>query len=228
MTLRRVIPWVVSLFVLPCAFAAPATDPFAHPVTDAAQLRATLSRPAAKLATAQVLKGQFRHSRHLSEIPRPLIATGEFIVVRDLGVYWHTQQPFDSVALLSEAGIAQSDGGGSAMRVSADEQPAVRVIAKIFMALVTLDVASLGRDFDLFSDTDAGKRDGSWIIGLKPRAKAIAGVFTQATVSGSDDVEQVVLTDTRGDRTVIDFSAITYSSDPPGAEVRALFAPLRP
>ena len=38
----------------------------------------------------------------------------------------------------------------------------------------------------------------------------------------------VVLTDARGDRTVIDLTGITYSSDPPGADVRALFALPRP
>jgi hypothetical protein len=37
-------------------------------------------------------------------------------------------------------------------------------------------------------------------------------------------VEQIVLTDAHGDRTVIDLTGITYSSEPPGADVRALFA----
>jgi hypothetical protein len=204
--------------------AAPAADPFAHPVTDAAQLRSMLARPAAKLAKAQVVKGRFRHSRHLSEIPRPLLATGEFIFVRDLGVYWHTQQPFDSVVVLTRAGILQSDEGSPSLRLSADEQPAVRLIANIFMALFALDVSSLGRDFHLYG----AEEDGGWTIGLKPRAQAIAGVFSQATVAGSEDVKQVVLTDAHGDRTEIELVDVAYSSDPPGADVRALFTPSRP
>jgi hypothetical protein len=160
----------------------------------------------------------------LSEIPRPLIATGEFTFVRDLGVYWHTRQPFDSVVVLTGAGLAQSDEGRPAQRISADEQPAVRLIATIFMSLFTLDTQRLSRDFDLYFE----RQDDRWTIGLKPRSKAIAGVFSQATVSGAQDVEQIVFTDAQGDRTVIDLRAITYSSDPPGADVRALFAPLRP
>lgn len=224
---RRVLmAWLVPVLMLPGAFSAPA-DPFTHRVTDEVQLRAALSRPAAKLAKAQVLKGQFRHSKHLGEIPRPLIATGEFTFVRDLGVYWHTQQPFDSVVVLTGVGLAQWDGGAPALRVAADEQPAVRVIANIFMALFTLDVAVLSRDFDLYGDV-AVKQEGGWIIGLKPRNAGIASVFAQATVAGSDDVEQVVLTDARGDRTVIDLIGTTYSSDPPGADVRASFALPRP
>jgi len=221
---RRVLPWLWALLVLPCASGAPVADPFAHPVTDEAQLRSALSRPAAKLLKAQFLKGQFQHSRHLREIPRPLIATGEFTFVRDLGVYWHTRQPFDSIVVLTSAGLVQSDEGAPAQRISAVEQPAVRLIANIFMSLFTLDTTQLSRDFDLYG----GQQGDRWIIGLKPRTKAIAGVFSQATVSGAEDVEQVVLTDSQGDRTVIDLRAITYSSEPPGADVRALFAPTRP
>ncbi|HEY6125948.1 MAG TPA: hypothetical protein VIV63_14950, partial [Steroidobacteraceae bacterium] len=72
---RAALPWLAALFVVP-ALGAPAMDPFANPVKDEAALRAALSRPAAKLLNAQVLRGQFQHSRHLKEIPRPLIATG--------------------------------------------------------------------------------------------------------------------------------------------------------
>jgi hypothetical protein len=220
---RDLWPGLAALFVLTNAAAAP-PDPFAHRVTDEAQLRAALSLPAAKLARAQVLRGRFTHSKFLSEIPRPLVATGEFVFVRDLGVYWHTLEPFDSVVVLTGDGLEQRDGGEPALRVNAGEQPAVRVIADIFMALFTLDVGILARDFDLYG----GKAPGGWIVGLKPRNRAMAGVFSQATVTGKDDVEQVVLTDARGDRTVIDLTGIGYANDPPAADIRALFAPTRP
>ena len=222
---RFLLPWLWTLLV-PCAIGAPAVDPFSHPMAED-ELRALLSRAAAKLQRAQVLTGKFQHSRYLSEIPKPLVALGDFTFVRDLGVYWHTRKPFDSVAVLTGAGLAQSDDGGPVHRISADEQPAVRLITTVFMALFTLDTRSLARDFDLFGASADGKA-GRWIIGFKPRGKAIAGVFKAATVTGSDDVEQVVLTDARGDRTVIDLSGISYASEPPGADVRALFAPPNP
>ena len=214
----RALPLLAALLIA-TAFGASPADPFAHAVTDEAQLRAALARPAAKLLKAQVLHGQFKHSRYLREIPRPLIATGEFTFVRNLGVYWHTRQPFDSVVILTEAGIVQADEGAAPQRIAAGDQ-SVKFIARLFMALFTLDVASLRRDFDLYDD----HQDDHWSLGLKPRTKAIADVFSQAIVSGAAEVEQVVLTDRRGDRTVIDLSDISYSSDLPGADVRALFA----
>ena len=220
--MKRSVTGLWALLVLTCASGALAADPFAHPVTGEAELRSMLSRPASKLRNTQVLKGQFRHSRQLREIPKPLIALGEFTFAGDLGVFWHTRQPFDSVVVLTGAGLAQSDDGGPVQRISADAQPAVRLLKNIFMALFTLDTKSLARDFDLFGVED--RQENRWIIGLKPRAKAIAGVFREATVAGAGDVEQIVLTDAHGDRTVIDLTDITYSNDPPGADVRALFA----
>jgi hypothetical protein len=222
---RVVLPCLWALLVPPCSTSA-AADAFAQ-VTGETELRALLSRPAARLRNAQVIRGKFQHSRHLREIPRPLVALGEFIVVRDLGVYWHTQQPFDSVVVLTGAGLAQSDESGPMQRITADEQPAVRLISNIFMALFTLDIQTLARDFDLAGGV-AGEKKGRWIIRLTPRAKAIARLFKESSVAGLDDVEQVVLTDTQGDRIVIDLANITYSSDPPGADVRALFVPARP
>ena len=209
--------WLLPL-LLACAFAR-AADPFAHPVSGQALLEGALAAPAAKLARAQVLSGTFTHQKHLSEIPRPLTSTGEFKFVRELGVYWHTRKPFDSVVVLTPSGILERAEGSQTLRLSADEQPAVRMIASVFLALFTLDMTTLERSFALSAVSSGGR----WTIGLTPRGGAIAQVFRQATVSGATDVEQVVLIDAHGDRTVIDLSAVEYSNTPPDARTRSLF-----
>jgi outer membrane lipoprotein-sorting protein len=212
--------WIRLLALGWCSLGAQAADPFAHPATGESLLRSVLSSPAAQLRKARTLQGTFRQSRHLRELPRPLIASGEFVFARDLGVYWHTTQPFDSVIVLNDAGMVQIDEGATAMRMSADEQPAVRLIGNLFTALFTLDVTRLGHDFDLY-----GTREGTqWTIGLKPRASTVAGVIRQVTVTGSDDVEQVELVDAQGERTVLELGAIQYSGDAPREDVRALLS----
>lgn len=212
------------LLTLLWSLAAHAADPFAHPATGEALLASTLAQPAAALSNAQVLQGRFTHAKHLREIPQPLVASGDFIFVRDLGVYWHTQQPFDSVVVLTPQGIVQRDEGSQAMQLSSDEQPAVRVMADVFLALFTLDVARLSASFDLYG-LSQGER---WIIGLRPRAATMNAVFKEATVTGARDVQQVVLTDVHGDRTIIDLSGVEYSDAQPGADIRKLFELARP
>ena len=211
------------LAILFCPVASQAGDPFAHPATGKSLLEGTLARPAAQLAKAQVLTGKFTHSKHLRELPRPLTSVGEFIFARELGVYWHTQQPFDSEVVLTRSGILEKAEGTQTLQLSADDQPAVRMIATVFLALFTLDMATLEKNFEL-STVSEGAR---WTIGLKPRGDAIAAMFTQATVSGAADVEEVVLTDAHGDRTVIEVTAITYSNAVPDAAARARFAPAK-
>lgn len=214
---------LAGIACLSLALVAQAADPFAHPAS-ASQLKSLLSRPAARLDQARTLSGVFSQSRFLRELPRPLVAGGEFVFARDLGVFWHTRQPFDSVIVLNAAGMTQIDEGAAPLRLSAEEQPAVRLVGNLFAALFTLDIARLGRDFELFG-TGEGKQ---WTLGLKPRASGLAGVIRQVTVVGSDDVEQVELTDAHGDRTLIELSAIQYSRDGPPADVGALLAPPRP
>lgn len=210
-----------SCLLLACASFAHAqqVDPFQYPTTGAALLQSTLAVPARTLADAKVLTGHFVHQKYLAEVPQPLVANGEFTYARGLGVYWHTLTPFDSVFMLTQTGIVQRDEGAETMRLSAQEQPAVRVIADIFLALFTLDVTSLSSSFDLF-----GKSQGErWIVGLRPKSATIGSVFKQAMITGAKDVEQVVLLDAHGDRTVIDLKNTQYSSAAPDAAVTALF-----
>jgi hypothetical protein len=210
---------VLVLSMLFASLSQAQVDPFEHPTTGTALLNTALAAPARNLANAKVLTGQFVHQKHLAEVPQPLIANGEFAYARGLGVYWHTQQPFDSVFVLTQDGIVQRDEGAETIRLSAHDQPAVRVIADIFLALFTLDVTSLSSSFDLF-----GKSQGErWIVGLRPKSAAIGSVFKQATITGAKDVEQVVLVDAHGDRTVIDLKGTRYSDAAPGAAVIALF-----
>ncbi|MBC7982856.1 MAG: outer membrane lipoprotein carrier protein LolA [Candidatus Obscuribacterales bacterium] len=219
--MKRLYVLVLVGCALGCAQPGVAGDDiFSYPVDGRVLLATTLQQPSRALSQAQVLKGRFTHHKHLSELPQPLAANGDFTFARDLGVYWHTQKPFDSAFILTSKGIVQRDEGTETLRMSADDQPAVRVIANIFSALFTLDMTALSGTFDVFSKPSTDKR---WSIGLKPKSTAIAGVFKEALISGATEIEQVILIDKHGDRTVINLHEIDYSNHAPSAEVRALF-----
>jgi outer membrane lipoprotein-sorting protein len=200
--------------------SAHAEDVFAHRVDGKTLLTTTLRAPVGKLRDTQALKGDFVQRKHLSEIPQPLTSNGDFVFVRDLGVRWHTQTPFESIFVLTKSGLVQSDQGTESMRLSANEQPSVRVIASVFFALFTLDVDALEKNFELFGQSNPSA--SHWTLGLRPKGNAIASVFKEAIVSGANDVERIVLIDKRGDRTEIDLRAVQYSPTA-STDVRALF-----
>lgn len=217
MSAVTVTRWLSALLLASACIAARADAVFNHPATGRALLDTVLAEPSRALAKTQVLQGRFTHRKYLAELPQPLNASGDFTLGRDLGVYWHTRQPFDSLFLLTPQGMTQRDEGAETLRLNAD-QPAVRVVGSIFLALFTLNVTALSQNFDLYGH----KLTDKWTIGLKPKSSTVASVFKQAVISGQRNVEQVTLTDQHGDRTVIDLQAIVHLNEVTPA-TRALF-----
>ena len=162
---------------------------FSHPTSVQGLAEDLLAEPAQALATARSLRGRFTHRKFLAELPAPLVAEGEFLFARDLGIYWHTQRPFESEFILTRAGMLERDEGSETLRLKSAEQPAVRAAAEIFLAIFALDLATLGRSFDTY-----GRKDGkSWELGLRPKSAALKSVLTEVVVRGARQVETIEL-----------------------------------
>jgi Outer membrane lipoprotein carrier protein LolA len=198
---------------------APAAAVFGHPLTAAQLLQGPLAVPAAALRNAKLMRGTFTYRKFLVERPQPLTSHGDFAFARELGVDWHTRQPFDSDLVLTPSGLTQRDEGRTTLQQSASAQPAVKVVARIFLALLSLDVASLQSSFDL-----SGVQQGAqWQVGLRPKVTALAGAFREAVLSGGAQVDKLVMWDANGDRSEISFGDLKYSAAISGDD-RALFA----
>lgn len=207
-----------ALALLCVAVAAWADDVFQHPTTAEELLQGVLAEPARQSNQAQVIRGQFVYRKYLAELPAPLQSTGEYLFVKNLGIVWHTLQPFDSEFVITAKGIVEREAGKSSP-ANADEQPAVRVAARIFLSLLSLDVQTLRSTFDLY-----GLPTGShWQIGLRPTSPAIAAVFRDAIIGGASQVETVTLHDANGDRTEILFENMKYEQAAPSAQDRQRF-----
>ena len=167
-----------------------AGDLFEHPQTPA-QAETALRAAMPGLGQMQVLRGRFSQRKFLREIPRPLTSTGEFLLVRDRGIWWHTQTPLESELTLTPGGAAQQ-----------------QLAASIFFALFALDLDTLARNFDLFV-MDSGEPKPQWLLGLQPRDATLAAWFQQATISGGLHVQRITLFEAAGDRTEIDLDAAT-------------------
>jgi len=146
------------------------------------QAQAVLDRAMPDAGRVEVLRGRYRQQKYLSEVPRPLESAGEFLMVRDLGIWWHTQTPRESELTLTARGRGQPG---------------------LLLALFVLDLEALARHFDLFV-TEPGP---NWLLGLRARDAAVAAVFRQVIVSGGKRVEHVTLLETTGDRTDIALDA---------------------
>ena len=176
--------------------ACAADDLFAHPAS-LDQLAKLLAPARTPLAGSQALRGTFEQRKYLAGIPKPLVSRGEFTFARDRGVWWHTRVPFDSELVLTREGMTQRDAGGTPIRLTSQQQPALRVVADVFLSLFSLDLKLLAESFDTFGIGDAH----GWQLGLVPHAGALGGVVARVTIRGNTRVDHVDLVDSRGDRT---------------------------
>ncbi len=201
--------------------AAPPESVFDHPAS-AAELAQTLAPLTGTLREAQTLRGTFSQRKTLKELPKPLLAEGTFLFVRNHGIRWRTTAPFASELVITRDALLQRDGGDTpGLRLPADRNPAVRQVSEIFMAVFGLDYAALDRLFALYGE----RRKARWTLGLRPREKAMAGAMQDIVVEGAAQVSRVTLRDTHGDVTEITLRDTIASSATPGADELKLFQP---
>ncbi len=181
---RLLCTLIAALFALP----AWAGEVFEHPATPA-QAQALVNAAMPGVAQVQVLRGRYTQRKFLREIPRPLGSSGEFLLVRGQGIWWHTQVPMESELLLNR---------------SKGQPPGLQMAASTFFAMFALDLDTLAQSFELFAMQDGPR----WLLGLRPRDPALAAWFEQILLSGGTQLQQVTLLEKTGDRTEIDLDAV--------------------
>jgi hypothetical protein len=172
---------------------------FQQPAT-VEQIKRLIAPAAAELKRSPVVRGSFVQHKYLKDIPKPLKSSGEFIIAREQGIYWHTRLPFDSEFILTPDSMVQLDGGTTAVRLNAAQQPGMRVVGDVFFSIFNLAPTALANNFNLFGL--AGKKT-EWVLGLSPKSPALASVLSAAIIHGNARVDKVELWDVHGDRTEI-------------------------
>ena len=170
----------------------------------AAQGIDNLERIRALLARPDVLCGQFAQAKTLVGLQRPVKSSGRFCVVADKGVLWRTLQPFATTLRLTRDEIVESRGGDVTARMSAAQEPAVRVINDLLFSLLAGDMKRLTGTFDVASTIDGG----TWQATLAPKDGGMKRAIGSIDLSGGEFVSHIVIRETGGDRTEITFTAI--------------------
>lgn len=171
------------------------------------------------LAKPQVLCGRFDQKKELIGLKKPLNSSGRFCVVPDKGVLWRNLQPFPHTVRLTRDEIVQLHGDRVTTRFDAKQEPTVRMITKIFFALLAGDFGQLEKLFEIHGRIHG---DG-WNAALKPRDAALANAIGNVTLDGAAYVKNITITEANGDRTTILFSAIQTGYAAMGEDEAASF-----
>ncbi|HEY9103764.1 outer membrane lipoprotein carrier protein LolA [Chitinimonas sp.] len=197
--------WIGVLLVLCCLVPLQAADL-------AAAVRERLAQP-------PVLRGSFEQSKQVAGFKKPLLSRGDFLVARERGVLWRTQQPFAGVLKLTRDEIVATQGGEVAFRLDAGKEPSVRVINGLLFSLLNGDVSGLAEHFRIEGET-SGR---SWRLLLTPKQAALAKLMAKVEMAGDQYVRSIQIDETNGDKTGIRFSAQSVEPAKLSAEEAARF-----
>ena len=157
-----------------------------------------------RLKIAPVLQGEFEQVKTLKGFRNPLVSHGQFLVARGQGVWWHTQQPFESTLVVTKTRLFTRNADGSAANLlDSQAQPGLQQVNELIFSLLAADLDALGDRFDVVAQPVGA---AGWTLTLTPRDANLAKFLVRATLSGERDVQAVRIEEARGDATQIRFS----------------------
>lgn len=156
-----------------------------------------------RLQLAPVVQGGFEQTKTIKGFRNALVSNGEFMVAKGQGVWWHTQQPFESTLVVTRTRLFTRAADGTANSVAdAQAEPGLRQVNELVFALLSADLDALADRFVI--DVEAAGPAG-WTLTLTPRDANVARFLAKATITGDRFVQSVRMDEARGDTTQIRF-----------------------
>jgi hypothetical protein len=159
-----------------------------------------LARIEAHLVRSPILRASFEQERSMRVLKRPLLSRGRLTAVADQGVLWQVREPHEVTVLVTAHAILEWDDHGSPRRMMA-ASPVLGALGDALLGVLTGDTGKLGALFELSSLP----AEQGWRLALAPKDPNLAPMITAIEIAGSQFVEEVVISEAGGDRTVIRF-----------------------
>lgn len=155
------------------------------------------------LQQPQNIQGNFVQQRYLKSLAKPISTSGQFTLVKTKGLLWQMQKPFATNLKVTAEGIKQWNGSAW---VGENQLGQARQIA-LFLGLLSGDISALSEQFEpkLIGDKT------QWTLQLTPKSLIMKQIFTQIQLRGDTLVKEIELSETQGDRTIIQFSHLTIN-----------------
>lgn len=169
------------------------------------------------LTLSPARQAHFEQEKQVAGLIQPLKASGELLLVRDLGLWWQQQKPFALTLTLTPQRMVQQVAGQPATVI---DSPQLLEFSQMLLALFGSDEVTLSRYFSIdFQSSEAG-----WQLVMVPTQAPLDKVFASLTLSGQGQLDQLLIADKQGDSTRIRFSAWQARSLPLTPEEQARFA----
>lgn len=173
-----------------------------------------------RLSRTPVFRADVVQVKTLRLLSQPLVSEGQMLFSRELGLIWNIDTPLSVQTRFTPEQLVQTvDDQTTVMRV--DENPLLGSLVQVFLPALAGDLATLRTQFRI---TESGNSQ-AWQLQLQPLQEPLNRFITELQISGSDDLERLLIADTQGDRTELQFSAVQREPAELRDDERARFAP---
>ena len=164
-----------------------------------------------------ILRGNFEQTRYLKGFQKPLKSEGRFLVSKANGVVWQGMKPFPSRILIRNSGaVVNLDQNKNPVEARTKKPNAA--MSKIMLAMLSGDQDEMAKYFNI----QRSESNGVWTLQLQPKG-GMARVFSRVEVKGSRNIQKVVMEEKSGDKTELEFSAVSEVPDSLSAEEMKYF-----
>ncbi len=163
-----------------------------------------------RLSAVSTLRADFTQVKEVHELGSTLRSQGVMLISRSRGLLWQQTQPFELSLIMTGDKLIQRITGQEDMVIEAKSNPQMFALISSLKEIVRGSCSSLSDNFE--SRLIKGEGEHFELI-LTPVSKSAAMVFKKLTVSGERFVDSVVIEDTQGDTTRIEFSSIKAGDD---------------
>ncbi|MAZ66768.1 MAG: hypothetical protein CMF25_06625 [Kangiellaceae bacterium] len=191
---------------------------FAHPIENSNTLDNLLQIHA---VDGKIVRASFTQQKKLKVLKRPLNSNGRLTLSETSGLLWQVLKPLPSdYVFQSDAAYQWRQGQLSAIPFS--QSPIFKGFADTFIAALSGDISKLSNNFSIYLTPQSTPEH--WCIGLKPANEAMAKGVDYMVLEGGVYLSRLVLSDTSGDVTTLNFENYELGDALSEAE-KALYPP---
>ncbi|WP_034919056.1 outer membrane lipoprotein carrier protein LolA [Erwinia sp. 9145] len=160
----------------------------------------TLEALQQRFAGQPVVRANFSQIREINGMAQPLKSSGELLIARENGLWWHQAKPFPMTLVLDDTRMVQVMNGQTPQIVTKESNPQMFQFNHLLRALFQADREVLEQNFRLdFQDEGQEK----WRLVLTPKTSPLDKLFNSLTLTGATWLETIQLRDRQGDNTLI-------------------------
>lgn len=180
----------------------------------------TIEEVQEQFAKNDVVRATFVQKREIQNMPNPLISSGQMLMSKELGLWWHQEKPFVMTVVMTDQQLVQRVNDAAPQVITAESNPQMFQFNSLLRGIFNADLALLKKSFDIgFTDIGGGR----WTLHLTPIASPFDRLFKSIELKGAKNLDQIKLFDKQGDQTQIDFMAVADAYAPITQDERACF-----